>query len=87
MITVADPGTKDASVRLVELPNLPAVRVRFQPVTVYAGSQRSINLAPLMKDAPAFAIEVVSSVPVLVEEQLHPRHGLTAALGAIPITP
>jgi hypothetical protein len=86
VVTVADPGSEDASVRLIELPDLPAVPVRFRPVTVYAGSQRSIDLGPLMKKAPAFALEVLSSAPVLVEGQLHPRHGLTDATGAIPLT-
>jgi hypothetical protein len=87
IVTVSDPGTKSATVSLVELPDLPATRVQFKAFTVLAGSQRNVDLKTLMKQSPEFALEVTSSAPVLVEQQLRPRHGETAASGAIPVLP
>jgi len=86
-VTLADPGTKSATVSLVELPDLPAARVHLKDFTVLAGSQRNVDLGSLMKDAPEFALEVTADAPVLVEQQLRPRHGETAALGAILVSP
>jgi hypothetical protein len=87
IVTLADPGTKSATVSLVELPDLPAARVHLKDFTVLAGSQRNVDLGSLMKDAPEFALEVTADAPVLVEQQLRPRHGETAALGAILVSP
>jgi hypothetical protein len=86
-VTLANPGTKSASVTLTELPDLPAVAMRFKTITLLAGSQRDVDLGPLMKDVPEFALEISATAPVLVEEQFRPRHGLTTALGAIPVLP
>ena len=87
LVTLVVPGSQTASVKLVELPELPAVPVSFKAVTVFAGTEREIDLGPIMKDAPGFALEISSTVPILVEEQLKPRHGDTTALGAIPVSP
>ncbi|MGA3351581.1 MAG: hypothetical protein ABSD85_00130 [Acidimicrobiales bacterium] len=86
-VTLTDPGAQSASVILTELPDLPAVPVRFKTITLLAGTQRNVDLGPLMKDVPEFALEVSATTPILVEEQLRPRDGITAASGAIPVLP
>ncbi len=49
---------------------------------------RSVDLGALMTQYPGgFAMEVSSTEPILVEQQLKPRHGQTTAVGGIPVEP
>jgi hypothetical protein len=55
--------------------------------TVLPGTQRSINLRPILNHAPEVGLELSATVPILVEQQLTPGHGQTTDVGAIPMLP
>ena len=57
----------------------------LEQVDLNADSQLTLNLGSLLKNVPSFAVRLSANVPILVEEQLTPRGGLTAACGGIPV--
>jgi hypothetical protein len=85
VVTLADPGTKDATVTLLELTTGARAAVELEAVEVSAHSERNVDLASVLRHAPAFALEVSASAPILVEQQLTPRHGVTTVAGGIPV--
>jgi hypothetical protein len=54
-------------------------------VRVGAGSELEVDLGSVLRYAPIFALQVLATVPILVEQQLTPHHGLTTATGGIPV--
>jgi hypothetical protein len=74
-------------VTLLALTDGPAPAVHLGVVKVFAGSERNVDLKPLLKHAPAFALEVRATVPILAEQQLRPDRGQTTAIGGIPVSP
>ncbi|MGD0943706.1 MAG: hypothetical protein ABR972_05445 [Acidimicrobiales bacterium] len=87
VVTLDDPGVRNASVTLLALTDGPAPAVHLGVVKVFAGSERNVDLKPLLKHAPAFALEVRATVPILAEQQLRPDRGQTTAIGGIPVSP
>jgi hypothetical protein len=85
VVTIEDPGTEGSTVTLLELTHGTAARSRLEVVDLSAGSELEVNLGSVLKNAPLFALSVSASVPILVEQQLTPRGGLTAAAGGIPV--
>ena len=86
VVTIADPGPDNATVRLSELTYGP-LPSSLAVVSVLAGTQRKVDLRSLLKQPATFALEITASEPVLVEQQLKPAHGATTAVGAIPFAP
>jgi hypothetical protein len=85
MVTLEDPGTKGANVTLLELTRGAAAPARLEVVSLRAGSELEVNVGSVLKYAPSFALRVSASVPILVEQQLTPRGGLTTSAGGIPV--
>jgi hypothetical protein len=87
VLTVDNPGTRSAAVTLLELIGGSAGAVWRGAYTVLPGTQRSINLRPILNHAPEVGLELSATVPILVEQQLTPGHGQTTDVGAIPMLP
>ncbi len=94
VVTLANSGGRTASVTLRELTYGRGYEVDLGTVQVLAGSTRPVELGSLSRkdsgsrgDAGGFALEVSSTVPILVEQQLRPRQGQTTAVGGIPVEP
>ena len=88
VVTLANPGSRTAAATLLELTYGRAKEVNIGTVDVLAGSTRSVALATLMTwDPGGFAMNVSSTEPILVEQQLKPRRGQTTAVGGIPVEP
>jgi hypothetical protein len=85
VVTLADPGTAGTTVTLLELTRGATAPVRLEAVRVGAGSELEVDLGSVLRRAPAFALQVLATVPILVEQQLTPRHGPTTATGGIPV--
>ncbi len=85
VVTLADPGTAGATVTLLELTHGATAPVRLEVVRVGAGSELEVDLGSVLRYAPIFALQVLATVPILVEQQLTPHHGLTTATGGIPV--
>jgi len=85
VVTLADPGTAGTTVTLLELTHGATAPVRLEVVTVGAGSELEVDLGSVLRYAPIFALQVLATVPILVEQQLTPHHGLTTATGGIPV--
>jgi hypothetical protein len=85
VVTIEDPGTEGSTVTLLELTHGTAARSRLEVVDLSAGSELEVNLGSVLKNTPLFAVSVSASVPILVEQQLTSRGGLTAAAGGIPV--
>jgi hypothetical protein len=56
-------------------------------VSLVAGSKMDFNGGSVLRLAPSFALLVSANVPILVEQQLVYRGGLTSSSGAIPVHP
>jgi len=84
VVTLADPGTAGATVTLLELTHGATAPVRLEVVRVGAGSELEVDLGSVLRYAPIFALQVLATVPILVEQQLTPHHGLTTATGGFP---
>ena len=88
VLTLDDPGSKAATVTLSELSN---GQVRpGAPRRRRASSQDrrwTSTWARCCAWRPSFALLVSANVPILVEQQLTYRGGLTASSGAIPVLP
>jgi len=88
VVTLENPGGRTVSVTLLALTYGPAEEVPIETVDVLAGMSRSVDLGTLLKRAQGgFALKVSASAPILVEQQLRPRHGQTTAAGGIPVQP
>jgi hypothetical protein len=88
VVTLANPGGRTVSVRLLGLTYGPAEELMIETVDVLAGTSRSVDLGALLDPAPGgFALQVSSTAPILVEQQLEARHGQTSAVGGIPVEP
>ncbi|MGD0983553.1 MAG: DUF5719 family protein [Acidimicrobiales bacterium] len=87
VVTLDDPGTEGATVTLFELTRGAAGPARLDVVSLVAGSDMDFNLGSVLRYAPSFALLVSSSVPILVEQQLMSRGGLTSSTGGIPVLP
>jgi len=85
VVTLDDPGTQNATVTLSELSNGPAGPVRLEVVSLLAGSETELNMASVLGSAPSFSLLVSGDVPILVEQQLAYRGGLTSSAGGIPV--
>ncbi len=85
VVTLEVPGAKGALVKLSELTHGSAAEARLETVSLPAGSELEVNLGSVLKKAPSFALRVSATVPILVEQQLSFRGGLTTASGAIPV--
>jgi len=86
VITLADPGAEGATVKVLELTNGAASTTRLlNVVRLPAGDELEVRLSSVLHLAPAFAVEVLATAPILVEQQLTARHGLTTASGGIPV--
>jgi len=84
-VTLANPGTRGATVTLFELSSGAAAKVRLDTVTLPAGSEVAVDLGSSVAGAAAFAIGVSATDPILVEQALVLRQGLTTAVGGIPV--
>jgi hypothetical protein len=87
VVTIDNPGSKSASVELLELIGGAVGAVWIGAFNVLGGTQRNVDLKPILKDAPEVALEVSATAPVLVEQQLRPGHGQTTDVGGVPIQP
>ena len=87
VVTLDNPGSEDATVTLFELGNGPAGPARLDVVSLVAGSEMDFNVGSVLRYAPSFALLVSANVPILVEQQLVYRGGLTSSAGGIPILP
>ena len=87
VVTLDDPGTKGATVTLFELSRGQAGPARLDVVSLVAGSEMDFNVGSVLRPAPSFALVVSADVPILVEQQLVSRGGLTSSAGGIPIVP
>jgi hypothetical protein len=88
VVTLANPGGRTAAATLLALTYGRAQEVNIGTFDVLAGTTRSVDLGALMTQYPGgFAMEVSSTEPILVEQQLKPRHGQTTAVGGIPVEP
>jgi hypothetical protein len=87
VVTLDDPGPDGATVEIFELTSGGGTPALLEEVSLHAGSDVGINLGLVLKYAPSFALRVVASAPILVEQQLTPRGGLTTAAGGIPVRP
>ena len=86
VVTLANPGSRTAAATLLELTYGRAKEVNIRIVDVLVGSTRSVDLGTLMTwDPGGFAMNVSSTEPILVEQQLKPRRGQTTAVGGIPV--
>jgi hypothetical protein len=87
VLTLDDPGSKAATVTLSELSNGRSGRARLGVVGLVAGSEMDFNVGSVLRHAPSFALLVSANIPILVEQQLTYRGGLTASAGGIPVLP
>ncbi len=87
VVTLDNPGPDGATVDFFELTSRGGTPALLEEVSLPAGSDVGINLGLVLKDAPSFALRVVASGPILVEQQLTPHSGLTTAAGGIPVQP
>ena len=78
-------GAKRQRVMLLDLTQAAAAPTELEQIDLSAGSQLALNLGSLLKNLPSFALRLSANVPILVEQQLTPRGGLTAASGGIPV--
>ncbi len=85
VLTLANPGTRGTTVTLLELPSLTARTVRPSVLSLPAGSRVAIALASVLTGAPAFAVQVSATVPILAEQAFTPGHGLTTSVAGIPV--
>lgn len=83
-LILSNPGAGAAIVKIRELTGAGAA-IELKVVTLAAYTQWGVDLRGPLADTPAFALEVTSSAPVLVEQQLRIRGGLTTVAGAIPV--
>ena len=87
VVAIDNPGLTNASVTLLELIGGSSGAVWMGDFRVLAGTQRNIDLRPILKDAPEVAFEISATAPVLVEQQLRQGRGQTTDVGGIPILP
>jgi hypothetical protein len=85
VLTLANPGTRPATVTLIEVMARPGVTVRLGVVGIRAGAEAALDLGSVLSDAPAFAVELLATGPILAEQLFTPLKGLTTAAGGIPV--
>ena len=85
MVTLDDPGVDGETVEFFESTSGGGTPALLEEVSLRR-KDVGINLG-LVLYAPSFALRVVASVPILVEQQLAPRGGVTMAVGGIPVQP
>ncbi len=85
VVVLTNPGARAANVTLRALRNEDLAPVDMSSVGLPAGARVAIELAPALKDAPAFALQVSATAPVLAEQLLTPLHGLTTSVGGVPV--
>jgi hypothetical protein len=85
VLTLANPGTRPAIVTVIELVSRPGATVRLGVVALRAGAEVALDLGSVLSDAPAFAVELSATRPILAEQLFTPFKGLTTAAGGIPV--
>jgi len=85
VVTLANPGTRIASVRLLEFGGVTSKPFLLRILSLPAGSRVDVNVGAILKHAAGFAILASATGAVLAEQRLTPRSGLTAAVGGIPV--
>ena len=81
----ANPGSERSTVTLLGLRRGASTVVHLGSVTVRAGSAVTFELASVLAHAPRLAVQVSATAPILAEQLLTPTHGVTTAVGGIPV--
>ena len=81
----ANPGSERSTVTLLGLRRGASTVVHLGSVTVRAGSAVTFELASVLAHAPRLAVQVSATGPILAEQLFTPTHGVTTAVGGIPV--